>query len=59
MTVTYSANLPQQRYKAEQVRENEAIVAQKKSIEMFELMCRAGAAVFRIDHRADCRTVSR
>ncbi len=46
MTRTYSVNLPQKLFKAQQVRENEARVAANLSIDMFTLMERAGQATF-------------
>ncbi|NQZ12311.1 MAG: NAD(P)H-hydrate dehydratase [Algicola sp.] len=46
MTRTYSVNLPQKLFKAQQVRENEPRVAADLSIEMFTLMENAGQAMF-------------
>ena len=46
-----TANLPQKRYKAEQVRVYESRVAAGLNIEMFELMQNAGAAVFELLNR--------
>ncbi|MCJ8273221.1 MAG: NAD(P)H-hydrate epimerase, partial [Psychrosphaera sp.] len=46
MARTYSVNLPQKLFKAQQVRENEARVAADLSIEMFTLMENAGQAMF-------------
>lgn len=40
--------LPQQRFKAEQVRDNEALVAQKQGIDMYQLMLDAGNAVYEL-----------
>lgn len=48
MPTSISNNLPQQRFKAEQVRDNEALVAQKQGIEMYQLMLDAGKAVYEL-----------
>lgn len=46
MNKTFSAILPQQAYDAKQVQANEAQIADKHNIAMFELMNMAGQAVF-------------
>lgn len=46
MNKTFSAILPQQAYDAKQVQANEAQIARKHNIAMFELMNMAGQAVF-------------
>ena len=48
MPTSISDNLPQQRFKAEQVRDNEASVAKTQGIEMYQLMLDAGRAVFEL-----------
>ena len=48
MPTSISDNLPQQRFKAEQVRDNEALVAKTQGIEMYQLMLDAGKAVFEL-----------
>ena len=48
MPTSISDNLPQQRFKAEQVRDNEAKVAKIQGVEMYQLMLDAGKAVFKL-----------
>lgn len=48
MEQSLRVNLPQKLYKAEQVRDNEALVAAKLGIEMFTLMEDAGKATFQM-----------
>lgn len=48
MALSFRANLPQKLYKAQQVRDNESIVAAKAGIEMFTLMENAGLAIWQL-----------
>ncbi len=59
MTVNNSANLPHFAYSAQQVKQNEALVAKQQGIEMYSLMHDAATAVFKCiyRHSADVRSV--
>lgn len=46
MALMYTDKLPQQRYQAKQVLDNELLIAQKQGIGSYQLMLNAGAAVF-------------